>query len=239
MVALPTSLPPQITLYADSEGMHLHLPPPLEWSEAWEQVRHRLQTSRPFWSEGTPVILSVANRSLDADQIQSLATILHQHHLILRSLKTEHRTTAVAAASLGYSVDQTPVSEHPVSSLEDRGPLYLHTTVRSGIEIHHKGTVIILGDVNPGGEVIAGGDILIWGRLRGIAHAGCQGETQAVIMALQLSPTQLRIADHVARAPEGAPPHPIPEVAYLKEGAICIVSAQDFQAVVKTLKGRV
>ncbi len=238
MVALPTSLPPQITLYADPEGMHLHLPPALDWSEAWEQVRQRLQTSRPFSTEGTGVILSVANRGLNADQLQSLASILGHHHLILHTIKTEHRTTAVAAASLGYSVDQTPPLQTP-PPITDPGPMYLHTTVRSGTEIHHGGTVIILGDVNPGGEVMASGDILIWGRLRGIAHAGCQGDAQAVIMALQLSPTQLRIADHVARAPEGAPPHPIPEVAYLKEGAICIVSAPDFQAVVKTLKGRV
>lgn len=238
MVALPTSLPPQITLFADSDGMHLHLPPSLEWVEAWEQVRHRLQTSRPYWTEGTGVILSLANRELDSEHLQSLATILQHHHLLLHTVQTENRSTAVAAAALGYSVAQIPAST-TVQTLEDYRPLVLHTTVRSGTEIQHAGTVVLLGDVNPGGGVFAGGNILIWGRLRGIAHAGCQGDTQAVIMALQLSPTQLRIADHVARAPEGAPPHPIPEVAYLKEGAICIVSAQDFQAVVKTLKGRV
>jgi len=101
-------------------------------------------------------------------------------------------------------------------------------TVRSGVEIRHPGTVIIVGDINPGGMVVADGDILVWGRLRGIAHAGAKGNRECQIMALQMEPTQLRIADAVARAPEKSPLQFTPEVAHITAQGIRIAKANDF-----------
>ncbi|PLZ37043.1 septation ring formation regulator EzrA, partial [Fischerella thermalis WC542] len=92
----------------------------------------------------------------------------------------------------------------------------------------HPGSVIILGDVNPGGIVVADGDILVWGRLRGVAHAGARGNRECLIMALQMEPTQLRIADAVARAPEKLPMQFYPEVAYVTHQGIRIGRASDF-----------
>jgi septum site-determining protein MinC len=65
--------------------------------------------------------------------------------------------------------------------------------------------------VNPGAEIVAGGNVMVWGRLRGMVHAGVKGNRKAVICALELSPTQLRIADEVSAAlrPQD---HPQPEV---------------------------
>ena len=62
--------------------------------------------------------------------------------------------------------------------------------------------MLILGDVNPGAKVSAEGNIMIWGRLLGIAHAGSKGNSKATISALQLRPVQLRIANKVARGPK-------------------------------------
>ena len=107
-------------------------------------------------------------------------------------------------------------------------PLYLEMTVRSGVEIRHPGTIIIIGDLNPGGYVIADGDILIWGRLRGVVHAGAQGNSKSVIMTLQMEPTLLRIADKVARGPEKVPVQFYPEVAYVLNQGIRISRAKDF-----------
>jgi len=78
---------------------------------------------------------------------------------------------------------------------------------------------VVIGDVNPGAEIIAGGDIVVWGRLRGVAHAGAAGDTAAVVCALDLSPTQLRIADSIAISP-GRQREPRPEMARLKDGQI-------------------
>ncbi len=82
--------------------------------------------------------------------------------------------------------------------------LYLKKTIRSGQSITSDGNLFIMGDVNPGAEVIAKGDITVWGILGGIAHAGSEGNSQARIRALKMNAIQLRIADVFARRPDGA-----------------------------------
>ena len=82
--------------------------------------------------------------------------------------------------------------------------LYLKKTIRSGQSITSDGNLIIIGDVNPGAEIIAKGDITVWGILGGIAHAGSEGNSQARIRALKMNAIQLRIADIFARRPDGA-----------------------------------
>ena len=106
--------------------------------------------------------------------------------------------------------------------------MYLETTIRSGGEIRHPGTVVILGDINPGGTVIAEGDIMVWGRLRGVAHAGAKGNRESLIMALQMEPTQIRIADALARSPEKSLTSFFPEVAYITNNGIRIARSTSF-----------
>jgi septum site-determining protein MinC len=98
--------------------------------------------------------------------------------------------------------------------------LLLRETLRSGRSIWHEGHVIVLGDVNPGAEVIATGHVVVWGRLRGLVHAGAGGDATAIICALDLSPTQLRIADQIAVAPNDVHGPAIPEQASIREGQI-------------------
>ena len=95
-------------------------------------------------------------------------------------------------------------------------------TLRSGQRIASAGTVVVLGDVNPGAEVVAGGDVIVVGKLRGLAHAGAEGNEQATIWALELAAKQLRIAGHVAVAPEDAPAPAGAERARVAEGKIVI-----------------
>ncbi|MGQ0600150.1 MAG: septum site-determining protein MinC, partial [Anaerolineales bacterium] len=81
------------------------------------------------------------------------------------------------------------------------------------------GNVVVLGDVNPGAEIVASGDVIVWGRLRGVVHAGAEGDAGAVVCALDLAPTQLRIAGYIAVSPpQKGQPHP--EMARVKDGQI-------------------
>jgi septum site-determining protein MinC len=82
--------------------------------------------------------------------------------------------------------------------------LYIQRTLRSGQSLKSEGNIVIIGDVNPGSEIIATGDITVWGILGGIAHAGCDGNTYARVRALKMNPIQLRIADILARRPDTA-----------------------------------
>lgn len=202
------------------------------WDEIWGQMKLRLFGSDRFQISGTIVHLVAQDRLLDSRQLQELAEALNEFSLQLKSVSTSRRQTAIAAATAGYSVEQlqpeTNLISEPTPKIPTADALYLTTTVRSGVEIRHPGSVIIFGDVNPGGIVAADGDILVWGRLRGIAHAGALGNQECLIMALQMEPTQLRIADTVARSPEKPPAHFEPEVAYITPQGIRITKSTDF-----------
>ncbi|MFS0516805.1 septum site-determining protein MinC [Nostoc sp. UIC 10607] len=230
----------QVQLKSKEGRLLLILPPEsqvsaseLSWSDIWQQIRQRLNAGDRFRISNTPVHLMAQDRLVDARQLQELAEALSEVQLRLISVSTSRRQTAIAAVTSGYSVEQlqpvTSLSSEPTATaIPQADALYLEMTVRSGVEIRHPGTVILLGDLNPGGIVIADGDIIIWGRLRGIAHAGAGGNHECLIMALQMEPTQLRIADAVARAPEKPPMQFSPEVAHITPQGIRIARATDF-----------
>ncbi len=192
------------------------------WSEIWEQIQQRLAGAKRFWQPLTPVYLYAQDRLIDTRQLQVIANALEEVQLSLQLVHTSRRQTAVAAATAGYSVQQH--NPHSLATSRDAlaEPLYLQMTVRSGMEIRHPGTVVVIGDVNPGGEIIAAGDIIVWGNLKGIAHAGSRGNEQCLIMALQMFPTQIRIANYIARSPEQQPVNLEPEVAHVVDGVIRI-----------------
>ncbi len=230
----------QVQFKRDGERLLLILPtesqvPASEnnWYEIWQQVKLRLFGSDRFFSTNTTLHLVAQNRLLDGRQIQELAETLNEAQIQLKSVSTSRRQTAIAAASSGYSVEQLkPETSLNLETKATKPPLaealYLEMTVRSGVEIRHPGAVIILGDLNPGGIVVADGDILVWGRLRGVAHAGAGGNQECLIMALQMEPTQLRIADAVARSPEKSPMQFYPEVAHMTPQGIRITKGIDF-----------
>jgi septum site-determining protein MinC len=238
---IPVDIPQiQIRLKQENGIVKLILPteaqtPPGNWTHLWEQLQQRLQGGRRFWQPLSTVHLIAQDRLLDARQLQAIADALNEIQLELQLVATSRRQTAVAAATAGYSVSQQPISTPLIAEEGEPNPggiaepLYLQMTVRSGMDIRHQGSVIIMGDVNPGGEVFAAGDIIIWGRLRGMAHAGCLGNPQCLIVALYMEPTQLRIAEYVARAPENPPPEFEPEMAYVTPEGIRIARAMDMK----------
>ena len=112
--------------------------------------------------------------------------------------------------------------------------LFIKSTCRSGEVIRHQGDVVVLGDVNPGAEIVAAGDITIFGSLRGLAHAGSEGLTKAVIIAYRLESPRLQIGPYVGVAAdplggEGAGERdksadPTPVIAYLKRRSIYVAA---------------
>ena len=204
-------------------------------SQIWLDLQQRLSGGTAFDSD-TPVHLYTQNSLWDTRQLQELDEALGRFNLTLARIITSRRQTAVAAAMSGYSADQVNHLPELLSKASDRQggsptlaePLYLQTTVRSGTEIRHPGSVVIVGDLNPGSSVIADGDILVWGRLRGIAHAGAAGNKQSTIMALKLEAPQLRIAGAVARVDAQGKGSPVPEIAYVTPQGIRITPAYSF-----------
>ena len=97
-------------------------------------------------------------------------------------------------------------------------------TVRSGQLLNFDGNLVVVGDVNPGAELVATGNVVVMGSLRGIVHAGANGNKEAIVVALNLQPTQLRIADVITRPPDENDNGGqfVPELAYIKDDIVYI-----------------
>lgn len=116
---------------------------------------------------------------------------------------------------------EAPPPERPMTPPAGPATLYHRGTLRGGQTLQHLGTIVVIGDVNPGAELVATGDIVVFGRLSGTAHAGAQGDASARVYALELQATQLRIATYIAAGDESRRGRE-PEVAYLESERIAI-----------------
>lgn len=116
--------------------------------------------------------------------------------------------------------NQNPVENQHIEA----DTLLMERTMRSGQKVRFDGNVVIMGDVNPGAEIVATGNVVVLGTLRGLIHAGAAGNIDATIMALGFMPTQLRIASHITRSPDGMMQEDNfdPEIAFLDDGQVVI-----------------
>ncbi|HTD33073.1 MAG TPA: septum site-determining protein MinC [Candidatus Elarobacter sp.] len=154
------------------------------------------------------VRLSDEARSLVADFAGARADMV-------RRRKDGPPAVAVATAAVALPQPARPVAMG-VSTLYHRG------TLRGGQALHNLGNLVVIGDVNPGAELVASGDIVVFGALRGVAHAGAQGDRSARVIALELAPTQLRIATLIATSDAGPKPRG-PEHASIADERIVVV----------------
>ena len=192
---------------------------------AWPEVRANLLATidaRGDFFRGARLALQIDDRSLGAAELGGLRDSLAERDAALWAVLSTSPATQAAAANLGLQIRLTspPVAEddEELPQAEEEFPLavFLQRTLRSGQSVRHPGHVVVLGDVNPGAEIVAGGHVLVWGRLRGVVHAGATGDATATVAALDLAPTQLRIAGHIAVSPQrrGAVR---PEVALIRD----------------------
>ena len=169
---------------------------------------------------------------LSCKDISSIIEISNEYNCQIISFFSTCPETIVSSQSLGYqssfvmedfSNKSNKIAENNININSDFTTTNFHEgTVRSGDYVESTGDLLILGDVNPGAMVRAEGNIIILGRLLGIAHAGSKGDSQAKISALQLRPVQLRIANKVARGPEEKPQPGVAEQATINSEKIII-----------------
>jgi septum site-determining protein MinC len=134
--------------------------------------------------------------------------------------------------SVPRAVPRAAIQGQPVLRAVDDRPaaLYHAATLRGGQSLHHSGNVVIVGDVNPGAEIVAFGDIAVLGRLAGVAHAGAGGDVSARVIAIDLDPTQLRIASFIGADQERVRRSPRPEAAFVLDGKIAVVPLERLPA---------
>ena len=197
---------PIIELKGYRDGLYLIIDPVVPMKQIEPAIEERM-TSLGDSLAGMSLDIDVGSRPLSEQQLSRLKTILHGNYglEINRIINASGRSSQVAERPQISSVPALRLEEHLRydNFLAERENTHLiRNTLRSGqVERFLEGNVVILGDVNPGAEVTAAGDIVVLGTLRGIAHAGALGNMSAVVVALNLIPMQLRIGRFITRPP--------------------------------------
>lgn len=192
------------------------------FAEILTYLERRLKESREFFQRST-VALDARNRAFGTDEILQIHRVLKDHGgASLAEVRLEEDLSFWLDTRNGGSPLDSKVSK---SKQQDNAPLIVKHTCRSGMQIVAPSDCLILGDVNPGAEVLAMGDIIVFGNLRGVAHAGAGGNRSAKIWALSIEPNQIRIADLVAVPPRGNKPTPKRfEIAEIQNNLIEVIT---------------
>lgn len=149
---------------------------------------------------GSPVLFQGEGlKSLTQEEIAALQRLCLEYGMIMHNVHTPARQSRTAG--------------------ED---VFIYRNLRSGQKLHSEGSMIIWGNAHESSEITAARDIIVLGRLEGIAHAGCYGDITRTIFALNLAPKQIRIGDKISIVPVNTAKQPQPEVAYVEDNVICI-----------------
>lgn len=210
-----------ISIKGGRDGLRLRLDAGAEWAALVTQLERQLAQNKSFF-DGAKLVLDVGERALSEEQLAQVLSLMQQHGVEADAIDASARESRNAARAAGLTARPLPrYAEPPAAPSAESEATLLMRTVRSGQVVRHHGHITLIGDVNPGAELIAGGSVIVWGRLRGLVHAGALGNAQALVCALELRPTQLRIADQIATTPSGGGPLR-PEVARIDGGHILV-----------------
>lgn len=197
----------------ERNGLVLYIDSAADPEEIIRDLRQKADAAAGFLKQAGTVTVKCGLFMPDDKTADAIQEILESHGAEAKRFIIETTAENVSEAAV----------EEPVADEGTGSALVIDRGLRSGQDICHKGTVIVLGDVNPGAEVKASGSIFVLGCLRGIAHAGAGGDESAVIFSRCLKPTQLRIAGLITRSPdEGGNAERQAEIARISGGNIII-----------------
>lgn len=209
-----------VTIKGTKDGLVLHLDDNCSYQELKAELDQKLSANSRTQEDRhlISVKVEIGNRYLTKDQLEELKNLIRQK----RNLAVEDIVSNVITKE---EADRIKAETEVVT---------VSKIIRSGQVLRVPGDLLLIGDVNPGGTVAAGGNIFIMGVLKGIAHAGCYGNDEAVIAASSMKPSQLRISNCLNRAPDlGAPNENRGEMecAYIDENHQIIIDR--LQALIK------
>lgn len=210
-----------VVLKGSRDGLVLYLDPHLEFNILLEEIENNLTKAAQFL-QGASVRCFWGEKKCPEEQSEILISMLKRYGLEFAGWLTAADLSVPEKQSRINSISKARYFSE--EGITEGNCLFVERTLRSGKSVKFDGHVLVIGDVNPGAEIIAGGNIVVIGALRGVAHAGAAGDRKAVVTAYNLNPTQLRIADHVTRAPDEEVAWRGPEIARISDGKIVVES---------------
>ena len=211
----------KIKIKGENDGLMLEFPPDLSFLEIVEELSRKLDSGSGFFLRGT--LVRVPRNRFSKEELAELQELFRTHGLICR---LEKPVPMRSASPVPPSPKPAAASVSPQEAMQDapelQRMLVIDKTLRGGQAVETEGSVIVFGNVNPGAQITAGGSVDIRGTCRGLVHAGAAGDSTAFIIADHLMPTQIRIANYVARSPDEPEDFGKAERAYVKDGQIVI-----------------
>ena len=194
-----------------------------EWDELRAALMEQIESRGSFF-QGARVALDVGSRIFHVNELSELRDTLSERGVNLWAVVSESPTTEKTAQLLGLATRISKprpqeMARPPAVEIGEGKAMWIGRTLRSGTRVEFAGNVVVLGDVNPGAEVVAEGNILVWGRARGLIHAGAGGDASACVCGLDLSAAQIRIGD-AAAVPSERSGEARPEKVYLEDGIL-------------------
>jgi len=205
----------KVVIKSNKFGITVVLDKDTEYEELKNILRDKFEQSSKFFGE-TDVVLAFEGKVLTTEQ----------QHEILNTISEVSSVNVICIVDNNEELEAKYEKVMNDSKNSQISQLFYKGTLRSGQVLETETSIIVLGDVNPGGKIISKGNVVILGSLRGTAYAGAGGNEHAFVVALEMNPMQVKIADVIARSSDSAPTRKnkvaMPKIAYVYEGNIYV-----------------
>ncbi|HBR04083.1 MAG TPA: septum site-determining protein MinC [Ruminiclostridium sp.] len=214
----------KVVFKGNSEGLVIVIPEEYEFEQARKEIDNKVSNAARFFM-GAKIKVTYRGMNLTPVQEEALKDIMDEKSgAVIESFSKDEEPKPNQFAARVVQPKPVPGRRLLFAGVDEGNCKFVRSTVRSGMRIEYDGNVVVIGDVNPGGEIVATGNVVVLGTLRGMVHAGADGNREAFIYALSLRPTQIRIAEVIARMPEDEPESGTlrPELATVKDNSIVV-----------------
>ncbi|MFA5576213.1 MAG: septum site-determining protein MinC [Tissierellaceae bacterium] len=182
-----------------------------------EELERKMKTAYDFY-RGTK-LLGIKSDKMSPEDLIELKYVLRYRYDFLVSEEDLPETIAKSSDKEKFEAVESEIFQ----GIDTGMTRFIKGTLRSGQIENFQGNIVIIGDVNPGALIQAGGNIIVLGTLRGVAHAGISGNHDSIVAAYVLQPTQLRIGNKISRPPDGVTEtYNLPEIARIRAGEVII-----------------
>ena len=201
------------------EGLYILLKDEADINTIKDNLEKKIKPSKRFF-EGANIV-NFKGKKLTKEEYDELKILMYKEYGM--TVLGDYTESIKKSSIEKEEKDIKAYNKLHFENVTEGETLIVRATVRSGQLISYEGNIVVIGDVNPGAFLSATGSIVVMGTMRGVAHAGAEGDYNAFIAAFNIQPTQLRIGDIITRSPDGHNSKAtIPEMAVVKQGMIIV-----------------
>lgn len=197
-----------VIIKGNKYGFQIVLNPTLPFEELLKEVAAKFKDSTDFFDLNKPIAVSFTGRELSPGEQNLLVDTIAENSglniscIIDGAKEYETQFKKVLADIRGQQGEQTGSDGETAGNRLGKNGQFYRGTLRSGQTIDVDGSIVVLGDINPGAQIIAGGNVVVLGCLKGTVHAGYPADRSAFVAALMMEPMQIQIGECIARSPD-------------------------------------